>query len=274
MGSHDQGLQQQKELLRELAAVLWPLAVESLPGILLQRLGVLGQQFGRWWLQQQQEQHAGHLAANKQVFFGNVDSSGIKHNVFNPPIIARYIRLHPTHYNIRSTLRMELIGCDLNSCSMPLGMESKLISDAQITASSHLTNKFATWSPSQARLHLQGRTNAWRPQENNPQEWLQVDFRKTTKVTGVITQGVKSLLTSMFVKDFLISSSQDGHHWTFFLQNGKIKVFQGNQDSFTPVVNSLDTPVVTRYLRIHPQSWARQIALRLEVLGCEAQQLY
>ncbi|XP_023564234.1 coagulation factor VIII isoform X2 [Octodon degus] len=224
---------------------------------------------GKKWLT-----YRGNSTGTLMVFFGNVDSSGIKHNVFNPPIIARYIRLHPTHYNIRSTLRMELIGCDLNSCSMPLGMESKLISDAQITASSHLTNKFATWSPSQARLHLQGRTNAWRPQENNPQEWLQVDFRKTTKVTGVITQGVKSLLTSMFVKDFLISSSQDGHHWTFFLQNGKIKVFQGNQDSFTPVVNSLDTPVVTRYLRIHPQSWARQIALRLEVLGCEAQQLY
>lgn len=44
-----------------------------------------------------------------------MDSSGIKHNIFNPPIIAQYIRLHPTHSSIRSTLRMELIGCDLNS---------------------------------------------------------------------------------------------------------------------------------------------------------------
>uniref|UniRef100_A0A8C9P5M9 F5/8 type C domain-containing protein n=1 Tax=Spermophilus dauricus TaxID=99837 RepID=A0A8C9P5M9_SPEDA len=208
------------------------------------------------------------------VFFGNVDSSGIKHNIFNPPIIAQYIRLHPTHYSIRSTLRMELMGCDLNSCSIPLGMENKLISDAQITASSYFNNMFATWSPSQARLHLQGRTNAWRPQVNNPKEWLQVDFQKTMKVTGIITQGVKSLLTSMFVKEFLISSSQDGHHWTLFLQNGKVKVFQGNQDSFTPVVNSLDPPLLTRYLRIHPQSWTHQIALRLEVLGCEAQQVY
>ncbi|XP_063102700.1 coagulation factor VIII isoform X3 [Cavia porcellus] len=224
---------------------------------------------GKKWLT-----YRGNSTGTLMVFFGNVDSSGIKHNIFNPPIIARYIRLHPTHYNIRSTLRMELMGCDLNSCSIPLGMESKLISDAQITASSYFTNRFATWSPSQARLHLQGRTNAWRPQVNNPKEWLQVDFQRTMKVTGIITQGVKSLLTSMFVKEFLISSSQDGHHWTLFLQNGKIKVFQGNQDSFTPVMNSLDPPLMTRYLRIHPQNWARQIALRLEVLGCEAQQLY
>nr|XP_004672704.2 coagulation factor VIII isoform X1 [Jaculus jaculus] len=224
---------------------------------------------GKKWMS-----YRGNSTGTLMVFFGNVDSSGIKHNIFNPPIIARYIRLHPTHYSIRSTLRMELIGCDLNSCSMPLGMENKLISDAQITASSYLTNMFATWSPSQARLHLQGRTNAWRPQTNNPQEWLQVDFKKTMKVTGIITQGAKSLLTSMFVKEFLISSSQDGHHWNHLYQNGKVKVFQGNQDSFTPRVNSLDPPLLTRYLRIHPQSWVHQIALRLEILGCETQQLY
>ncbi|XP_019483170.1 PREDICTED: coagulation factor VIII isoform X2 [Hipposideros armiger] len=220
------------------------------------------------------QSYQGNSTGTLMVFFGNVDSSGIKHNTFNPPIIARYIRLHPTHYSIRSTLRMELMGCDLNSCSIPLGMENKTISDAQITASSYLNNMFATWSPSQARLHLQGRTNAWRPQANNPEEWLQVDFQKTMKVTGIATQGVKSLLTSMYVKEFLISSSQDGHNWTLFLQNGKVKFFQGNQDSFTPVVNSLDPPLLTRYLRIHPQRWVHQIALRLEVLGCEAQQLY
>ncbi|XP_032331542.1 coagulation factor VIII isoform X1 [Camelus ferus] len=220
------------------------------------------------------QSYRGNSTGTLMVFFGNVDSSGIKHNIFNPPIIARYIRLHPTHYSIRSTLRMELMGCDLNSCSMPLGMENKAISDTQITASSHLNNIFATWSPSQARLHLQGRTNAWRPQGNNRKEWLQVDLQKTMKVTGITTQGVKSLLTNMYVKAFLISSSQDGRNWTLFLQNGKVKVFQGNRDSFTPVVNTLDPPLFIRYLRIHPQSWEHQIALRMEILGCEAQQVY
>lgn len=224
---------------------------------------------GKKWLSYQ-----GNSTGTLMVFFGNVDSSGIKHNSFNPPIIARYIRLHPTHSSIRSTLRMELMGCDLNSCSIPLGMESKVISDTQITASSYFTNMFATWSPSQARLHLQGRTNAWRPQVNDPKQWLQVDLQKTMKVTGIITQGVKSLFTSMFVKEFLISSSQDGHHWTQILYNGKVKVFQGNQDSSTPMMNSLDPPLLTRYLRIHPQIWEHQIALRLEILGCEAQQQY
>ncbi|XP_045141432.1 coagulation factor VIII [Echinops telfairi] len=218
--------------------------------------------------------YRGNSRGTLMVFFGNVDGSGVKHNTFNPPMIAQYIRLHPTYHSIRSTLRMELMGCDLNSCSMPLGMESRAISDGQITASSHFTSPFATWSPSQARLHLQGRTNAWRPQVNNAQEWLQVDFRKTVKVTGIITQGAKALLTSMYVREFHIASSQDGQHWTPFPQEGKVKVFQGNQDSFTPVVNSLDPPLVTSYLRIYPKKWMHHIALRLEVLGCQSQQHY
>ncbi|XP_075394710.1 coagulation factor VIII [Tenrec ecaudatus] len=218
--------------------------------------------------------YRGNSTGSLMVFFGNVDGSGVKHNTFDPPMIAQYIRLHPTHHSIRSTLRMELMGCDLNSCSMPLGMESRAISDAQITASSHFTSLFATWSPSQARLHLQGRTNAWRPQVNNAQEWLQVDFQRTVKVTGITTQGAKALFTSMYVREFHIASSQDGQHWTPFPQEGKVKVFQGNQDSFTPVVNSLDPPLVTSYLRIYPKRWTHHIALRLEVLGCPSQQHY
>lgn len=62
------------------------------------------------------------------------------------------------------------------------------------------------------------------PQANNPKEWLQVDFQKTMKVTGVITQGVRSLLTDMYVKEFLIAGSQDGRSWTLVLQNGQVKV--------------------------------------------------
>lgn len=216
------------------------------------------------------QSYRGNSTGTLMVFFGNVDASGIKQNIFNPPIIARYIRLHPTHFSIRSTLRMELMGCDLNSCSMPLGMENNAILDAQITASSYFSNMFATWSPSHARLHLQGRANAWRPQVNNANQWLQVDFKKTMKVTGITTQGVKSLLTSMYVKEFVLSSSQDGHNWTLFLQNGKVKVFQGNDDATTAVMNSLDTPLLTRFLRVHPQNWAQNIALRLELLGCTA----
>ncbi|XP_072482670.1 coagulation factor VIII isoform X2 [Notamacropus eugenii] len=209
-----------------------------------------------------------------EVFFGNVDASGIKDNVFDPPIISQYIRLQPSHFSVRSTLRMELIGCELDSCSLPLGMENRSISDAQVTASSHKASVFANWAPSHARLNLAGRTNAWRPRENGQREWLQVDFWKLMKITAVTTQGVKSILTSMYVKEFVLSSSQDGKHWTFFRQNNEVKIFKGNQDHSSPVVNPVEPPLFARLLRIHPWSWVNHIALRVEVLGCDTQQLY
>lgn len=51
-----------------------------------------------------------------------------------------------------------------------------------------------------------------------------MDFEVTKKVTAIITQGAKALFTQMFVKEFAVSISQDGVHWSPVLQNGKEKV--------------------------------------------------
>ncbi|XP_009939830.2 coagulation factor VIII isoform X2 [Opisthocomus hoazin] len=223
---------------------------------------------------QRWRKYKGNATSTQMLFFANVDATRVKENRFNPPIIARYIRINPTHYNIRTTLRMELIGCDLNSCSMPLGMEKRGIPDQRISASSYSTNVFSSWSPSQARLNLQGRTNAWRPKSNSPSEWLQVDFEVTKKVTAIITQGAKAVFTHMFVKEFAASSSQNGVHWSPVLQDGKEKIFKANQDHTSTVMNTLDPPLFARYLRIHPRQWHNHIALRVEFLGCDTQQEY
>ncbi|XP_053230695.1 coagulation factor VIII isoform X1 [Podarcis raffonei] len=217
--------------------------------------------------------YKGNATSSKMIFFGNVDAAGVRDNSLNPPIVARYIRLHPTHFSIRNTLRMELIGCDLNSCSMPLGMESNAITNEQVSASSYISNVLYTWSPFLARLNLNGRVNAWRPKVDSSAEWLQVNFRKTMRVTGLMTQGAKSAFTKMFVKEFSLSSSLDGKHWASVLQGGKEKIFQGNQDHFSPVVNLLDPPLFAQYLRIHPVRWNNHIALRMEFLGCDTQQM-
>ncbi|XP_070807919.1 coagulation factor VIII [Pituophis catenifer annectens] len=216
--------------------------------------------------------YKGNSTSSQMTFFGNVDGVSVKDNAFDPPLVARYIRLHPTHFNFRNTLRMELLGCDLNSCSMPLGMESKSIPNEQITASSWVDNAFATWSPFLARLNLKGRINAWRPKVDSTAEWLQVNFKKIVRVTGLITQGAKSVFTHMFVKEFSLSTSLDGQNWTSVLQHGEKQVFQGNFDYFQPVMNFLDVPLFAKYLRIHPLKWNKYIALRMEVLGCDTEQ--
>ncbi|XP_009076813.1 PREDICTED: coagulation factor VIII-like [Acanthisitta chloris] len=223
---------------------------------------------------QRWKKYKGNATSTQMLFFANVDASGVKENHFNPPIIARYIRINPTHYSIRTALRMELIGCDLNSCFMPLGMENRGIHDQRISASSYSTNTFSSWSPSLARLNLQGRINAWRPKSNSPSEWLQVDFEVTKKVTAIITQGAKAFFTHMFVKEFALSISQNGVHWSPVLQDGKEKIFKANQDYESTVTNTLEPPLFARYVRIYPRQWHNHIALRTEFLGCDTQQEY
>ncbi|XP_063169501.1 coagulation factor VIII [Candoia aspera] len=217
--------------------------------------------------------YRGNSTNSRMMFSGNVDAVSVKDNAFDPPIVARYIRLHPTHFNFRNTLRMELLGCDLNSCSMPLGMESNSIHNEQISASSWIDYAFGTWSPFLARLNTKGRINAWRPKVDGTAEWLQVNFKKMVRVTGLITQGAKSVFTHMFVKEFSLSSSMNGKIWIPVLHNGETQIFQGNHDYFQPVMNFLDVPLFAKYLRIHPLSWNNHIALRMEVLGCDTEQM-
>lgn len=49
---------------------------------------------------------------NVKMFKGNKDGDNIKMNKFQVPIIARWIRINPTRWGRRISLRVELYGCD------------------------------------------------------------------------------------------------------------------------------------------------------------------
>uniref|UniRef100_A0A8C6TZK8 Coagulation factor V n=1 Tax=Neogobius melanostomus TaxID=47308 RepID=A0A8C6TZK8_9GOBI len=66
-----------------------------------------------------------------------------------------------TTYKPLVTYSLYCIWC-AQGCSVPLGMESRLIQDHQITASSTANSWYAgPWKPSYARLNKQGTINAW-----------------------------------------------------------------------------------------------------------------
>uniref|UniRef100_A0AAQ4QXA3 Coagulation factor VIII, procoagulant component n=1 Tax=Gasterosteus aculeatus aculeatus TaxID=481459 RepID=A0AAQ4QXA3_GASAC len=218
--------------------------------------------------------YRGNRTKQKGVFYGYMDSSKVKNNLFSPPFVARYIRILPRDFVQRPALRLELLGCDLNSCSLPLGLQKKIIPDDGLSASSFHSSLLSSWSPSLARLHLGGRTNAWRPKNNNPHEWLQVDLGTVKRITGVVTQGARSLFYPMMVTEFSVTVSHDGHSWRSVLEDGsqREKIFTGNSDTDDEALTVFDPPLFGRYLRVHPRGWINDIALRLEVLGCDTQQ--
>uniref|UniRef100_A0A8C4WX88 EGF like repeats and discoidin domains 3 n=1 Tax=Eptatretus burgeri TaxID=7764 RepID=A0A8C4WX88_EPTBU len=113
-------------------------------------------------------------------FRGNNDNNTPVTTSLEQAITARYIRLWPKSCNIRCTLRMELLGCEMNAgCSEPLGMKDGYINDTQISASSTYRTfgfGFWTWEPQLGRLDQQGRINAWSADNADMFPWLQVEI--------------------------------------------------------------------------------------------------
>uniref|UniRef100_A0A2K6FGC7 Coagulation factor V n=1 Tax=Propithecus coquereli TaxID=379532 RepID=A0A2K6FGC7_PROCO len=214
----------------------------------------------------------GNSTKNVMYFDGNSDASSIKENQFDPPIVARYIRISPTRSYNRPTLRLELQGCEVNGCSTPLGMESGKIENKQITASSFKKSWWGDyWEPSRARLNAQGRVNAWQAKANNNKQWLQIDLLKIKKITAMITQGCKSLSSEMYVKSYTIHYSDQGVEWKPYRQKSSMvdKIFEGNSNTKGHVKNIFNPPIISRFIRIIPKTWNQSIALRLELFGCD-----
>uniref|UniRef100_A0A8C6P349 AE binding protein 1 n=1 Tax=Nothobranchius furzeri TaxID=105023 RepID=A0A8C6P349_NOTFU len=156
----------------------------------------------------------------------------------------------------------------------PLGMESHKIESDQLSASSVAQYWFA---PQRARLNMQGsedednpRGGAWCANSEDRIHWFEIDARKETEFTGVITQGRDSsnALNDDFVTSYFLAFSNDSREWTTIHDGYADWLFFGNNDKDTPVMNRLAEPVVARYIRIIPQSWNGSLCMRLEVLGC------
>uniref|UniRef100_A0A8C9VZF9 Neuropilin n=1 Tax=Scleropages formosus TaxID=113540 RepID=A0A8C9VZF9_SCLFO len=166
-------------------------------------------------------------------------------------------RYNMTHREISDTFH----------CSNALGMESRKISDDQITASS--TFNEGLWSPRQARLNNED--NGWTPSEDSNKEYIQVDLSFLKVLTGIATQGAISKETqkSYFVTTFKLEVSTNGEDWMIYRHGKNHKVFHANTDPSEVVLNRIPQPVLARFVRIRPQSWKNGIALRFELYGCQ-----
>ncbi|XP_030641950.1 neuropilin-2b isoform X2 [Chanos chanos] len=152
-------------------------------------------------------------------------------------------------------------------CSSAFGMESKHISDDQISASSTFYD--GRWSPHQARLNYND--NAWTPNEDSNKEYIQVDLHFLKVLTGIATQGAISKETGKpyYVTTFKLELSTNGEDWMVYRHGKNQKVFHANSDPTEVVLNRIPQPVLARFVRIRPQTWKNGIALRFELYGCQ-----
>ncbi|XP_075414205.1 adipocyte enhancer-binding protein 1 [Tenrec ecaudatus] len=167
---------------------------------------------------------------------------------------------------------MEKIKCP------PVGMESHRIEDNQIRASSMLRHGLGA---QRGRLNMQAGPNeddyydgAWCAEDDAQTQWIEVDTRRTTRFTGVITQGRDSNIHDDFVTTFFVGFSNDSQTWTMYSNGYEEMTFHGNVDKDTPVLSEFPEPVVARFIRIYPLTWNGSLCMRLEVLGCPLAPVY
>ncbi|MEE6490242.1 hypothetical protein FKM82_015811 [Ascaphus truei] len=152
-------------------------------------------------------------------------------------------------------------------CNIPLGMESGRISNEQLSSSTTYTD--GRWTAQQSRLNSDD--NGWTPNLDTNKEYLQVDLRFLTLLTAVATQGAvsKETQTVYYVKSYKLEVSTNGEDWMMFRHGKNHKIFPGNNDPTEVVLNKIPQPVLTRFVRVRPQTWHSGIALRLELYGCK-----
>ena len=98
-------------------------------------------------------------------------------------------------------------------CEDPLGMESKIITDAQISVSS----SWWYWNPLHVRLK---NYYGWRANTDDQNQWIKVDLGRYTKVTRVATQGGRYYGGLGWVTNFKILYSLDGVLWQMYKEPG------------------------------------------------------
>ncbi|KAJ8396085.1 hypothetical protein AAFF_G00021580 [Aldrovandia affinis] len=211
----------------------------------------------------------------QKVFQGNTNPMDAVITDLPKPTLTRYVRIRPVSWENGISMRFEVYGCKISDypCSGMLGMVSGLISDSQITASSHADR---SWQPENARLltSRSGWTQLQQRQQPFRNEWLQVDLGEEKLVRGLIIQGGKHRENKVFMRRFRVGYSNNALNWTMVqdASGAKPKIFEGNQNYDTPEIRTFE-PLLTRLLRVYPERASPAgVGLRLELLGCELQE--
>uniref|UniRef100_A0AAV2MPR0 receptor protein-tyrosine kinase n=1 Tax=Knipowitschia caucasica TaxID=637954 RepID=A0AAV2MPR0_KNICA len=198
---------------------------------------------------------------------------------YEPPLIADSARppkpdtTHPEadtdaqrHPLLLLELRVKIRDViDPGLCRYALGLEDGRIRDEALSASSqwHITT-----GPQYARLNREEGHGAWCPQLASDPQYLQVDLGRLTFLTVVGTQG-RYIHNSgnEFARTYRLNYSRDGVLWKSWRNRQGNTVLKGNVNAFTSVLNDLQPPVITRFVRVllTPSYF---VCMRLELYGC------
>ncbi|KXJ28638.1 Coagulation factor V [Exaiptasia diaphana] len=156
-------------------------------------------------------------------------------------------------------MRIELHGCPV--ASDPLGLESKEVT--LLTAN--------TWH-SRAEAHRAGlrSSDGWSASVYTPPKFtfLQVDFGPSRAIiTGIATQCSKNWHCT---QKYTLRYSDLRLHWTTYVENGKTRVFDGNNITYPILRHNFRNNITARYLMLVVKQTNQRIGVRMELYGQKA----
>lgn len=92
-----------------------------------------------------------------------------------------------------------------------------------------------------------------------------IDLGRPTAITRLVTTGRAE--EDAWVQLFVLELSMDALDWRPYLQDGRVRVFAGNDDAATPHASVLATPILARFARLVPSKWHNTPAMTVAVWG-------
>jgi len=159
----------------------------------------------------------------------------------------------------------------IESCSLPLGMESGLIPDSDISASSSYARSVG---PEHARVRVEKGGGAWCPRpaiQHNVREWLEINLPQSHLITASETQGrFGNGQGQEFAEAYIIEYwRHTTARWTTYKNAKTHQILAGNSNPWLAVTQQLDHPIVADKIRFLPYSHhPRTTCMRVEIYGC------
>jgi len=157
-----------------------------------------------------------------------------------------------------------IYSCEYDDCFVQLGMEDNTISNDRITQSS------STDSNHEGKNGRLNGPSSWATNEGIG-AFVQVNFDYHLRISGVETQGANDM--SKWVKKFKVGfpDINDENVWNMYIDyDGNEVEFIGNTDQQTVVRNPFPEHVLADKIRIYPTEWESGIAMRFDLVGCNA----
>lgn len=171
-----------------------------------------------------------------------------------------------------ATLAALAAALDTSQCIGPLGMESGLIPDEDISASSSFDS--GNVGPQHGRVRTENHGGAWCPKQQittEPKEWLEIDLHSVHVITGTETQGrFGNGQGQEFAEAYVLDYWRPRlGKWVRYRDIKGNEVIEGNKNTYLGAKRDLDPPIWASKIRFYPYSYHRRtVCMRVEIYGC------